>query len=117
MSIWTFYVLQLRCTKLYFTIPVDLHLEQRYLYAVKKTAEQTMLSDEEKKVYEALTRAIERDGFGPTLREIGADAGFSHEYVRAHLISLEKKGFIQRLPFRTRAIKILRRPDEAKAAA
>jgi len=76
-----------------------------------------MLSDEERKVFDGLERAIQRNGYGPALRELGADVGFSHEHVRKQLLSLEQKGFVQRAPNRTRALKILRWPDEAQVAA
>jgi repressor LexA len=76
-----------------------------------------MLTNDEQEVYDALTKSIELNGFAPSLREMEADVGFCFVSIRKHLISLEKKGFIRRIPKRTRAIAILRRPDNGAVAA
>ena len=76
-----------------------------------------MISDDELKVFNALERAIKCDGLPPTFYELGEATGFSHEHARTQIKKLEQKGLISRVPFRTRTIKILRRPAEAKGAA
>lgn len=48
-------------------------------------------------------------GYPPTLREIGDCVGIkSTNGVNDHLKALEKKGFIERAPMRSRGIRILR---------
>lgn len=40
----------------------------------------------------------------PTLRAIGAQFGFSHEAAHQHVKALEKKGYLERLPFASRGL-------------
>lgn len=75
-----------------------------------------MINERERLVFDELARSIDRDGYSPTLRQIAERVGFSHEIVRQQLIGLEAIGLIKRAPGKTRAIKILRRPAEARAA-
>ena len=107
----------MRAFELFLLLLIDVPQTFYYLTIVKAKTGIVMISDDELKVFNALERAIKCDGLLPTLRDLEEETGFSHEHARAQLIKLEKKGYIWRAPFRTRALKILRRPDEAKAAA
>lgn len=76
-----------------------------------------MLTKYEEEVFESLTKFVERDGVAPALRELGDDVGIAHITARKVLIELEKKGLIQRIPRRARAIRILKRPDHGARVA
>lgn len=53
------------------------------------------LSDPQRRVLDALRTLLEREGYSPSVREIGATVGLSSSSsVHAHLKSLKKKGFI-----------------------
>ncbi len=49
---------------------------------------------------------INRDGYPPTVREIGSEFNFSEKAAHDHLSALEKKKYIQRVPGKPRAISI-----------
>ena len=53
-----------------------------------------------------------RTGYPPTLEEIGEAIGLSNvSAVRGHLVALEKKGYITRVPDKARSIRIIHRPS------
>jgi SOS-response transcriptional repressor LexA len=61
---------------------------------------------------EIINDSIEKQGFPPTLREIGAVMNIrSTNGVNDHLLALERKGYIRRKDMKTRAIKVI--DDEA----
>jgi repressor LexA len=52
-------------------------------------------------------------GYAPTFEEIAAHLGIrSRNAVNDHLDGLERKGFIQRTPMKSRAIRILREEEQ-----
>lgn len=60
----------------------------------------------------ALARSIQKNGYPPSIRELGAVAGLhSTATVYNHLHQLERKGYIRRSPHSPRAIEVLRLPD------
>lgn len=52
--------------------------------------------------------SLAEHGYAPTIREIGAHLGISSfNGVNDHLVALEKKGLIEREPFKSRAIRLV----------
>lgn len=67
------------------------------------------LTDRQKNVYEFIRDKICNRGYGPTVREIGAEFSISSPNgVMCHLKALEKKGLIRRSPNKSRAIELTR---------
>jgi len=67
------------------------------------------LTDRQKNVYEFIRDKICNRGYGPTVREIGAEFDISSPNgVMCHLKALEKKGLIRRSPNKSRAIELTR---------
>ncbi|MEX0585696.1 MAG: transcriptional repressor LexA [Pirellulales bacterium] len=63
------------------------------------------LTERQREVYEFIREKIRQRGYGPTVREIGAEFGISSPNgVMCHLKALEKKGLISREPNMSRAI-------------
>jgi len=60
----------------------------------------------------ALARSIQRNGYPPSIRELGSVLGMrSTATVYNHLHQLERKGYIRRSPNSPRAIEVLQLPD------
>ena len=69
------------------------------------------ISPLQRKMYELIVRAIEAEGMPPTNREIGRELDMpSTGHVNHHLSMLEKKGWITRVPGKSRGIKLIKRP-------
>lgn len=69
------------------------------------------LTRRQKEILDFLVEFVGKNGFPPTIREIGHAFNFkSNRGVVDHLRSLEKKGFIRRIRGSSRAIEILGRP-------
>lgn len=69
------------------------------------------ISDTQKRIYEFLVEKSQ-GGVPPSIREIGAAVGLkSTSTVHAHLVALEKAGYIMRDPLLKRAIRILGQDD------
>ena len=68
------------------------------------------ISPLQRKMYELIVRSLEAEGMPPTNREIGRALGIlSTGHVSHHLSMLEKKGWITRIPGKSRGIKISKR--------
>ncbi len=66
------------------------------------------LTKRQREVYEFIREKIRSRGYGPTVREIGAQFGISSPNgVMCHLKALEKKGLITREPNMSRAITLI----------
>lgn len=66
------------------------------------------LTPRQKMILDFIQDAVAKQGYPPTVREIGAATGLrSSSTVHAHLGKLEKKGYIRRDPTKPRAIEIL----------
>lgn len=65
-----------------------------------------LLTDSQKKVYEALEVYIEKNGIPPTTRELADILGISAASVFEQMNRLEKKGYIKRQKNRARSIEL-----------
>jgi repressor LexA len=75
------------------------------------------LTDRQRQVLEFIKTETERQGFPPTVRDIGAAVGLSSSStVHAHLEALEAKGLIRRDPSKPRALEVLSRHDAVPVA-
>ena len=73
------------------------------------------LTKKQRAVYDFIRDKIQSRGYGPTVREIGANFGISSPNgVMCHLKALEKKGLITREPNMSRAIQLTADPEEEK---
>jgi repressor LexA len=76
----------------------------------------TGLSPRQQRVLNVIRDSVERRGYPPSMREIGADVGLTSSSSVAHqLRMLEEKGYIKRDPNRPRALEILL-PDPRRQA-
>lgn len=67
-----------------------------------------ILTNKQQAVYDFVRKEIKRNGYAPTVREIGDGIGISStSTVHAHLESLQRKGYIKRFPSKNRMIEIL----------
>ena len=67
------------------------------------------LTKRQREILTYLMDSMQRRGYPPSVREIGAALGLtSSSTVHSHLAALEKKGFIHRDPSKPRAIEILK---------
>ena len=71
------------------------------------------LTKRQRAVYDFIRDKIQNRGYGPTVREIGAQFGISSPNgVMCHLKAIEKKGLIHRTPKESRAIELSREAIE-----
>jgi repressor LexA len=78
-------------------------------------AELDQLTPRQRDVYKYIRERIRSRGYGPTVREIGANFKIrSPNGVMCHLRALEKKGLITREPNMSRAIQLSTEPVEGK---
>lgn len=76
-----------------------------------------MLTPRQRDILNFIRGWIERWGYAPTVREIGAHFRIrSPNGVRGHLKALEAKGFISRDPFRSRAMRVVEPARGGKGA-
>lgn len=76
-------------------------------------AELTTLTARQRQILTVIRDSIERQGYPPSMREIGEAVGLaSTSSVTHQLAALEKKGFLRRDPNRPRAVDV-RLPDES----
>jgi repressor LexA len=70
------------------------------------------LTSRQQNVLTFVRQFLSRQGFPPTLREIGEAVGLSNiNAVRGHLAALEKKGYITKAPDKARSIQIVDQPS------
>jgi repressor LexA len=70
------------------------------------------LTDRQRQVLDFIKSETERQGFPPTVRDIGAAVGLSSSStVHAHLSALQAKGLIRRDPSKPRALEVMSRHD------
>src|SRR6187551_2105689 len=73
----------------------------------------TALTARQRQILTVIRDSIERQGYPPSMREIGEAVGLaSTSSVTHQLAALEKKGFLRRDPNRPRAVDV-RLPDES----
>lgn len=67
------------------------------------------LPERQKRILQFIEDAVARQGYPPTVREIGTAVGLcSPASVQSHLASLEKKGYIRRGSAKRRALELVR---------
>jgi repressor LexA len=67
-----------------------------------------VLSPIERRIYNYVVEYLKRETFQPSIREIGTRFGIrSTKTVTEHLQSLQRKGYLDRTPSRSRALRIL----------
>ncbi|UFU05146.1 transcriptional repressor LexA [Ruania halotolerans] len=72
------------------------------------------LSPRQRLIMKSIKHSLEKKGYPPTMREIGAAVGLaSPSSVKYQLNLLEQKGYLRRDPVSTRAIEIIN-PDDAQ---
>lgn len=76
-----------------------------------------MLSKRQREIYDFVVRYVDRQGYPPTVREIGESVGLaSPSTVHAHLANLERAGYLRRDPTKPRALEVLVRDRPAAAS-
>lgn len=79
---------------------------------VKSMTDRPTLTKRQEEVYDFIREKIMNRGYGPTVREIGAEFGIkSPNGVMCHLKALEKKGLISRESYMSRAIQLTDQPQ------
>jgi len=72
------------------------------------------LTERQKAVLAYISHYIDENDVAPALQEIGqAMGGISPTAAFAHVVALEKKGYLRRAPHERRGLEIIRRGDEA----
>lgn len=67
----------------------------------------TELTERQREVLDFIKDFIQREGYPPTVREIGAHFGFAPRSITDHLRAIEKKGYIRRKSLKPRSIEVL----------
>ena len=69
------------------------------------------LTDRQREILEFIREYVEAHGFSPALTEIGAGrGGISATAALAHVVALEKKGYLKRDPHRARGLELVGQP-------
>jgi repressor LexA len=77
-----------------------------------------MLTARQQEIWQFLVDYVDRHGYPPTVREIGAEVGLaSPSTVHAHLANLERAGLLRRDPTKPRALELVGHRREAATAA
>src|SRR5580700_5307336 len=77
-----------------------------------------MLTERQRQIWNYLVDYVDRHGYPPTVREIGAEVGLaSPSTVHAHLANLERAGLLRRDPTKPRALELLGRETRDTAVA
>ncbi len=76
-----------------------------------------MLTTRQQEIWQFLAEYVDAHGYPPTVREIGDAVGLaSPSTVHAHLANLERAGLLKRDPTKPRAIELVGRKREERAA-
>jgi repressor LexA len=74
-----------------------------------------MFTKRQKEVLDFITEYIKSHGFGPTLNEINKKFKMgSTSAAHQHVAALQRKGFLKKLPYQTRAISLYQKLEGAK---
>lgn len=73
------------------------------------------LTSRQNEIFSFLKNFAQKNGFAPSIREIGDNFHIAPSSTLAHLKALEKKGYIKRVPAKSRCLEILKRPGEDAA--
>ena len=60
---------------------------------------------------EVLSHAIDRQGFAPTMSELGEQLGITAASAHQLVVQLERKGYVRRQPRKARSLRVVRRPS------
>ena len=75
-----------------------------------------MLTKRQQEIYDYVVRYAEKNGYPPTVREIGDAIGLaSPSTVHAHLANLEREGYLKRDPTKPRALGLVGREPASRA--
>ena len=73
------------------------------------------LTGRQREIWSFLVEYVDRHGYPPTVREIGAAVGLaSPSTVHAHLANLERAGLLRRDPTKPRALELVGREKGAE---
>lgn len=64
------------------------------------------------RMLKTLSAAIDRNGFAPTMTELGEKLGITAASAHQLILQLERKGYVRRLPRKARSLSIIRRPSQ-----
>ncbi|GFN35401.1 LexA family protein [Tepidimicrobium xylanilyticum] len=68
-----------------------------------------MLNKKESKLFDAIVKYIDENGYSPSIRELSEIVGFkSTSTVHRYLSKLEEKGYIERKENSSRALKVIK---------
>jgi repressor LexA len=68
-----------------------------------------MLTKQQSKALKFINEKLKHDGFSPSYKEIGDAIGVSaRSSVHQLVLGLEERGFIRRIPYRKRAIEVIK---------
>src|SRR5438045_6029985 len=75
------------------------------------------LTGRQREIWSFLVDYVDRQGYPPTVREIGAAVGLaSPSTVHAHLANLERAGLLRRDPTKPRALELIAREKTTRSA-
>jgi len=76
-----------------------------------------MLTQDQNAALRFIAKSIKADGFAPTITEAANAMGWPYVTARKTMMKLDELGFIKRSYNKPRAVKVLRWPDDMRAAA
>ena len=76
-----------------------------------------MLTAKQSKLLSFIARHITRKGYAPSFDDMaGALGKASKSGIHAMLVRLEQRGYIRRLPYKARAVEVIRKPKQRRTA-
>ena len=73
---------------------------------------QDEITEGQSRMLNELSKAIDRNGFAPTMTELGDELGITAASAHQLVLQLERKGYVRRLPRKARSLSIIRRPSQ-----
>jgi repressor LexA len=65
-----------------------------------------MLTERQQAILDFINEYVQENGFPPSVREIGSHFGVYPATVQDHISALERKGYLQKKPFRSRTLSV-----------
>jgi repressor LexA len=75
------------------------------------------LTDQQRRVLNAIQDRLRRQGYPPTVRELAQHLGVSIGTVQSHLRALERKGALKRRPFQARGLYLMAPEERSEGKA
>jgi repressor LexA len=78
-----------------------------------------MLTERQQAILDFINEYVQKNGFPPSVREIGSHFGVYPATVQDHLSALQRKGYLQKKPFQSRTLSVAspsRRAERAGTA-